>query len=83
MDDKAGNQGQEGAIQGYSMTLRQNWDKSSHLLFLEFSVLFKGQVISITAEEELFCVYAGRLPESGIRRWGGVCGVTVNNSDPC
>lgn len=68
MDDKAGNQGQEGAVQGYSMTLRQNWDKSSHLLFLEFSVLFRGQVISITAEEELFCVYAGRLPESGIRR---------------
>lgn len=55
-------------IEGYSMTLRQNWDKSLHLLFLEFSVLFRGQVMSITEEEKLFCVYAGRLPESGIRR---------------
>jgi len=52
----------KGSIQGYSMTLRQNWGKSSHLLFLEFSVLFRRQVISITVEEKMFCVYAGRLP---------------------
>ena len=66
------------------MTLRQNWGKSLHLLFLEFSVLFRRQVISTTVEES-----CSVFMQAGCLRVGsgdeGVCvgGVTINNGGPC